>query len=326
MESTGGTCTFTAIYVLGIGNFSNHFYIPLLTQRSTNKSDIWFGLEWVSTKYRVLGSSVVSLSFPIGEVCLGLAAMYIQDFRHLMRTLYTPGLLIVAYIWLVPESVRWLLVTGRVDRAINILKKTAATNGRQLSEKSINMLKLRYAPYLITKSAIDNKLSTIEKPSMLHSIRSIIKSKRLLVRFFCGCYCWVTCCYCFYGLSLVSTNIRGENRYMSFINVAVVEIPGVLLAIPLLNRFSRRKLAFITLMITGVTTIITPWVPQDKSVIVLLCFMIGKASISCGFTILYIFTAEIWPTNLRNTMMCSSSMIGRIGGMVAPLTPLLVSN
>lgn len=267
LEASSGTCTFAAIYILG--------------------------LEWVSTRYRVLGSSFLSVSFPIGEIILGIMAMYVRDFRYLLRILYTPGLFMVAYFWLVPESVRWLLVSGRVDRALKILKNTAKANGTQLSERSVERLKLRYAPYLVMKCANEHKESHIEESSMSHSLQTVLKSKKLLIRFLCGCYCWMTCCYCYYGLSLVSTNIRGENRYLSFISVAAVEIPGLLLAIPLLNRFSRRKLSLCTLMITGLTTIATPFIPEDKSYIVLALFMIGKASISCGFSILYIFTAEV---------------------------------
>lgn len=54
-------------------------------------------------------------------------------------------------------------------------------------------------------------------------------------------------------------------------------------------------------------------------------FLIGKLAITCSFQILYFFTSEIFPTNVRNSLLSLCSMIGRIGSMLAPQTPLLVS-
>lgn len=300
LEASAGTCTFAGIYILGI--------------------------EWVSSKYRVLGSTLIAISFPFGEMMLGLVAMHVKNYHHLLRMLYTPGLFVIFYFWLVPESVRWLLVTGKIERAVNVLKKIASVNGKKLSNKSIEMLKLRYAP----NSAFKNMNGTekeqdTQKPSIVQSIRTIIKSKTLFLRFLNCCYQWVTHCYCFYGLSLISTHV-GENGYASFILIAAVEIPGVLISLPLLHKYPRRKLMFISLALTGIATISTPFVAKEDTTMILILFMIAKCSITFSFNALYIYTAEQWPTSLRTTIMNSCSMIGRIGAMIAPLTPLLVRN
>lgn len=63
-------------------------------------------IEWVSAKYRVTGSSIQSIAYALGEMLLGLVALYVHDFRLLMRILYVPGLFVFCYHWLVPESVR----------------------------------------------------------------------------------------------------------------------------------------------------------------------------------------------------------------------------
>lgn len=261
LEASAGTCTFAAIYVLSI--------------------------EGVSTKYRVISSSLISSTFPVGEILLGLLAMYIHDFRYMLRALYTPGLLVITYFWLAPESVRWLLVTGRVDRAIKVLKRTAFMNRKHLSEKSIELLKLKYEPNVARETTVENAETAAEKHSLVQSLCSIFTSKELIVRFFSGCFCWVTCCFVYFGLSLNSTQISGEDRYLSYINVAAVEIPGILLGIPLLSRFPRRRLLLCTLFISGFTIMVTPWIPQEKSTIILMLFMIGKSSITCAFTGFY---------------------------------------
>lgn len=42
-----------------------------------------------------------------------------------------------------------------------------------------------------------------------------------------------------------------------------------------------------------------------------------------SFGTLYIYTVEIFPTNLRQSLLSTCSMFGRIGSMIAPQTPLL---
>lgn len=52
---------------------------------STYAGTFILGIEWVHTDYRVLGSMIVALAFPIGEILLGVFAMFIHDFRYLLR-------------------------------------------------------------------------------------------------------------------------------------------------------------------------------------------------------------------------------------------------
>ncbi|KAK3593128.1 hypothetical protein CHS0354_018257 [Potamilus streckersoni] len=46
--------------------------------------------------------------------------------------------------------------------------------------------------------------------------------------------------------------------------------------------------------------------------------MIGKLGASAAFGIIYIFSAELFPTVVRNSSMGASSCCARIGGMMAP--------
>lgn len=197
MEASAGTCTFSGIYVLA--------------------------MEYVSSKYRPIATSLVVTSYPIGEVLLGIIAIYIHNFRYLLRVLYTPGLLVIFYFWLVPESFRWMLITGRVDRAIKVLRRIAKANGRSLSQKSVEMLHLQYSKEAILKA---HEAEQKTKMSLMQQIRLVFGSRKLGFRLLNNCYKWVTCCFCYYGLSLISTHIPGVNRYTSYIVVQAVEIPG----------------------------------------------------------------------------------------------------
>lgn len=162
LEASAGGCIFVGLYVLAI--------------------------EWMNSKYRVLGAQIITLSFSVGEILFGLLAMYVMDFRLLIRICYIPGLFIFTFFWLVPESVRWLLVTGRVDRAMNILKRIAKVNRKKLSTKSIEMINLRYSKKFSTKNGTVDKEDSNEDRSLAQSICAILKSKKLCFRFVICCY------------------------------------------------------------------------------------------------------------------------------------------
>ncbi|ESO88163.1 hypothetical protein LOTGIDRAFT_165906 [Lottia gigantea] len=51
--------------------------------------------------------------------------------------------------------------------------------------------------------------------------------------------------------------------------------------------------------------------------------LLGKFCVSGSFMVIYIYTPEIYPTNLRNAGLGMASAISRLGGMVAPYSSLL---
>ena len=52
---------------------------------------------------------------------------------------------------------------------------------------------------------------------------------------------------------------------------------------------------------------------------------VGKFGISAAFAVIYVWSAELFPTVVRNSGMGSSSMMARVGGMVCPYIADLVS-
>ena len=66
-------------------------------------------------------------------------------------------------------------------------------------------------------------------------------------------------------------------------------------------------------------------ISTDYNTAKLIVFLAGKFAITIAFTVVYVFTAELFPTELRHSMLGTCSMVGRIGSIIAPQTPLLVS-
>ena len=53
--------------------------------------------------------------------------------------------------------------------------------------------------------------------------------------------------------------------------------------------------------------------------------LLGKLGITCSFNSIYIWSAEIFPTVIRNAGMGASSSCARIGSMASPYIADLVS-
>lgn len=52
--------------------------------------------------------------------------------------------------------------------------------------------------------------------------------------------------------------------------------------------------------------------------------MVGKLGAAAAFAIIYVYSAELYPTVVRNAGMGASSCCARIGGMLAPYIADLV--
>ncbi|PRD25419.1 UNVERIFIED_CONTAM: Orct [Trichonephila clavipes] len=100
---------------------------------------------------------------------------------------------------------------------------------------------------------------------------------------------------------------------------AVVEIPAVALATWALYYCGRRYVLCSVMVFGGLACGGTVFVPQALAWVSVLLAVLGKSAIAASFAIIYIYSAEIYPTVLRSTGIGFSSMFARLGGMIAPI-------
>ncbi|XP_072393158.1 organic cation transporter protein-like [Diabrotica undecimpunctata] len=264
-------------------------------------------VELVGPKKRVLTGILSSSSYVLGEIFTAVAAWTTQSWKPIIYILYSPIFLLISYIWLVPESVRWLLSKGRNEEAKRILRKAAKVNGKELSEQTLEKL----------------TLSEEEKPTETSDILKAMKSTTLNIRLVLCCFCWIVCTFQFYGLTLNSVTLVAGNSYLDFMLTALVEIPGYAACRYLLVWFGRKKSLFGAYFLTGVACGSFLLVPEDSHAGSLTVYLLGKFGATISFTLIYVHTSEMFPTKMRHTFMAICSTLGRIGSMVAPQTPIL---
>jgi MFS family permease len=106
--------------------------------------------------------------------------------------------------------------------------------------------------------------------------------------------------------------------------VCLIELPSYFITNVLMETIGRKKTLFLGMIGSGIFCIVSELVPGD--LMKTIAFVIGKMLITISFSCLYIFTIEIFPTNLRHRFFSICSVVGRIGSILTPLTPILAQN
>ncbi|XP_069690614.1 organic cation transporter protein-like [Periplaneta americana] len=273
------------------------------------------GMELVGPRARVIGGAVISSFYSVGMVLLAAVAWWVKNWR-ILQAIYAPGLICFLYYWILPESVRWLQSQGRTEEVKVIMRRAAKINGVTLTDQEFNKFEL--SPVL--EKPDDSK--PVPKRSNADAFKRILRSKILLARLVNCAFCWITNSFVYIGLSLSAVSVGG-GKYTNFMLVAVVEVPAYAVTPFFSDRFGRKLSLCVSLLIAGVCCIAFAFIPEDYDTLKLIIFLAGKFAITVAFTVVYVFTAELFPTELRHTMLGTCSMVGRVGSIIAPQSPLL---
>ncbi|KPJ15840.1 Organic cation transporter protein [Papilio machaon] len=274
-------------------------------------------MELVGPKGRVFGNTLINAVYVLGLMSLSGLSWWLQDWRLQIRIIYAPAFLGFTYLWILNESVRWLLSKGRQNEAVDILKKAMKMNKVDLSDDVLSPLS-ELGNAEDTKSKEVTPKEEENKSSFSRALKSNIIRKRVLV---CS-FLWITCTFVYYGLSINSVSLAG-NKYLNFMLVAFVEIPANFACLLVLDRFGRKRTLITTYVLSACLCISLSLIPKDQKWLPLIIYLSGKFSITIAYSSVYIYVSEVFPTNVRQSLLAVCSALGRVGSTLAPLTPLL---
>ncbi|KAJ2950643.1 hypothetical protein O0L34_g8899 [Tuta absoluta] len=269
-----------------------------------------FATELVGPKYRMAVGVTCSSMFALGQVTLGGIAWLIPNWKHMTLVLFALCFVFISYYWVLSESVRWLLSKKKHDEAKGILKKVALVNKKTISEDSLKAL---------TRAPAENMKETTCSSNL---IATILKSPTLLRRVCTTPVWWISTTFIYYGLSINSTSLS-DTIYLNYMLTGAIEFPGFFTALLLVNRLGRKPTLAGGYFLCAACNIAFAFIDPEMIVTRLLVYLLGKYGIAMVFTSLYMYTSELYPTEYRHTLLAFSSMVGRIGSIVAPLTPVL---
>lgn len=274
-------------------------------------------MEWAATKKRILVSSIIVGVYPLGEVFTSFVASQTHHFKWMLRIISLPGLFLIVYIWLARESLRWLLVKGKYDRAMETVMRASKINKIQPSQRTIDIIAVN------CKSDVGGG-STDKASAQFSQMGTVLTSNNLLMRFVICIIGWIACVFITYGTSIVSVSLPGD-RYWNFALVSLFTVPTAISSYFMLSYMNRRWSLCVSMVLSGMTIIASNYV-QYFPALSLALFVLGKFLIRHSLMVVYVYTGELWPTCLRQTILSICSMFGRIGSILAPLIPLMVNS
>lgn len=272
-------------------------------------------MELVGPSKRTVCGVFMQLIFAVGFMVVAMWGAIIQNRMWLQIVFGMHSVLLLGHWWLMDESPRWLWAQGRVAEAIIIVQRGLKINGSNVQVDAAKLISKAKTQHEIKEEKSYGALDLFKTPNL--------RKKTLNV-----CFNWFANSIAYYGLTLNMGNIVTSPFLTLFLN-AVMEAPVNIFIIFTLDRTGRRCLVSAFMMIGGVCCIfaagITGTTSKWANIIRITIVLMGKSCVAGSFAVVYNYTAELFPTVVRNTAVGIGSMCARFSSTLTPMIFLLDS-
>ncbi|RUS80894.1 hypothetical protein EGW08_011365 [Elysia chlorotica] len=263
-------------------------------------------MELFGPKDRPFAGIVAELFFGVAFMVLGGLAYLLRDWQHLQIAASLVAVVTVFYPWVVPESLRWLIMKGKTEEAEKQIQRICKTNKIPFPAECWGLL----------KDSMAGQAKTVRQHNLTHLFRSRPMTKISLICF----YLWFTMSVSYYGLTFKMTSFKG-NPYLNFFISGLVESFTYLACIPLMNKFGRRKPLMYSFACGGVMCLSSGLINSFTSGLDHLVTgfaLTGKCSMACCFATFFVYASELYPTAVRNIGLGAGMFFARFGSVMAP--------
>lgn len=97
-----------------------------------------------------------------------------------------------------------------------------------------------------------------------------------------------------------------------------VDIISYILSMVVLAYFGRKSTSFCLFMYAGICLLVVLAIPKENTTVIVTLAMLGRLGISAVYAVVTLHTAEMFPTEIRNTALGICSTMAHVGSMAAP--------
>ncbi|XP_034339131.1 solute carrier family 22 member 3 [Magallana gigas] len=303
--------------LIGLGTaFSNNYYLYVALRffmgmflQGLQTTSYVLVMEMFLPRYRGVAGAMLEVFWGIAVLLVAPIAYLLQNWRYMQLAISLPSILAIAYIWLTPESLRWMILQKKMEPAKALVQKITKFNGLPYPTEQMDAINSH------------NKIST--EAARQFSFFDLLQTREMRKRSLILFYLWFAVAVAYYALLLNMTSLKG-NRYLTFFISALVDMVAFIAVVFIVRKCQRRIPLLVFFVIGGVACIIAgiiPFILEDKNLrgeIVTTCAIIGKFGASGVFSLTFLYTSELYPTVIRNIGMGSCAFWARLGGVVAP--------
>ena len=201
------------------------------------------------------------------------------------------------------DSARWLKTLGRTQEALDAVKLMARVDCNNVSDHILSEWK--------SELVSDN---VKEQPNLFPLFKSWLFVRITLL----AVAIW-SCVYAVsYGLTFYITNL-GRNIYANALISSALEFSALLFVyLSLDTKLGRNYNVFLLFLVSGIMFILIIFVLADMTWLRISFAQIGRLSIAAAFAILYISTAEIFPTRMWTICLAICCVLSSLSTVVSP--------
>ncbi|KAK6180248.1 hypothetical protein SNE40_012437 [Patella caerulea] len=343
-------------FINNIGGFTALRFIIGAAQEGLGLTAYSIFVEMCTTNIRPMAGCSGGLAWTSSVILLAPLAYVMQyySWRYFQLATVAEHIYGLATYWIFDESLRWLVANNRIDRAEATIKKICKANKtdfekakavlyEQILECKRAATKRKQHLELVPTTAKDEQANLLEKYSNppagetvlsgmaepeKYTILDILKHRDILKITIALSFIWAVNSLTYYGIFLTSSSMSG-NRFLNYFLYALVEIPSMICVFFSLKRIGRRTLGVLLHALSGSTLIIavtllaTIGTTSAGSIGSVVFSLVGKFAITASYNCLFVFTPELFPTNMRNAGIGLLSAVSRIGGILSPFSATL---
>jgi hypothetical protein len=257
--------------------------------------------------------NLAMVTYTIGEVLATVFAYFARDWLNLKWFNSAYYILVLLYLYFVPESPYWLFSQKKYSQLEICLRKIATTNGRNDIEWFLHYEQLIRDSSTTIKSAKQTTKRMIRRLLLRVSISALIAFVTMLLYIKSA-----------YGLGAMNKTF---SPHWSIIIGAIVEIIGyVSCSFLITTRLGRKYSLMAYTLLTSACLLVIPFIKETYPIVTIVISQMGKLMISGAVSISWIYVPELLPTSMRGFGNAIFIFGGRFGAILAPIVDAAVDD
>ncbi|XP_076759799.1 organic cation transporter protein [Xylocopa sonorina] len=262
-------------------------------------------LEYVGSEWRTYAASMsYGLFYSLGAVCLPWLAYWLKDWRLFSLVTSVPLASAIVAPFVVPESVRWLIGKGRIEKAMKIIRSIERTNRIDI-------------PQDVYEEFVKDCEKTADELSVeSYSIADLFRTKRLRNTSLLLMISWGVIQMSYDG-HVRCLDRLGLDVFTAFTIASATEFPAELLNLYTLDVLGRRLSLFTAVFLSGLFSLFAASVSIG---VTFASFAIcSRFFVNIASNVAMQYAAELLPTVIRGEGVALVHVFGYVTSIASPV-------